>query len=128
MQPAELERFLEPTLSHAGFKLDEVDDAAIYGSRPAWAIYYRGHDSKLQVCWSARDGGIDFLLAPLNAPNEFGLLSQSRKWHFMLMLSDAQDGLATPGLDANDDTVMSWLKALFEIHIEPARTALRARS
>jgi hypothetical protein len=124
MKPAELEGFLEPTLSHAGYKLDEVDDAAIYGNRPAWAIYYRGKDSKLQVCWSARDGGIDFMLAPLNAPNEFGLLNHSKKWHFMLMLSDAHDDLATPGLDADDDMVMSWLKALFDLHFESAHAAI----
>jgi hypothetical protein len=124
MKPAELEHFLVPTLSDAGFKLDELDDAAIYENRPAWAIYYRGHDCKLQVCWSARDGGIDFMLAPLDAPNEFGLLNTSRKWHFMLMLSDAHDDLPTPGLDADDEMVMSWLRALFEVHFEAARNAL----
>jgi len=124
MKSVDLARFLEPTLSHAGFKLDEVDGAAIYGDRPAWAIYYCCQDCKLQVCWSARDGGIDFMLAPLDAPNEFGLLNRSRKWHFMLMLSNARDELSTPGLDADDDTVMSWLKALFEVHFEPAHTAL----
>jgi len=113
-------------MAAAGFSLDELDDAATYQGRPAWAIYYRGQDCKLQVCWSARDGGIDFMLAPLNAPNEFGLLNRSKTWHFMLMLSDARDNLPTPGLDANDDTVMSWLKTLFEIHIESARSALKA--
>ena len=57
MNPAEVERFLEPMLSRAGFKLDGIHDAAIYGERPAWAVYYRGQDCKLQICWSARDGG-----------------------------------------------------------------------
>jgi hypothetical protein len=64
------------------------------------------------------------MLAPLNAPNEFGLLNPSKKWQFMLMLSDAHDDLPTPGLDANDDTVMSWLKALFDLHFESAHAAI----
>jgi hypothetical protein len=124
MKPAELTRFLEPALRHGAFTLDEVEDAAIYGGRPAWAIYYRGQDCKLQVCWSARDGGIDFMLAPLDAPYEFGLLNRSKKWHFMLKLSNAHDDIVTPGVDADDDTVMRWLKALFEVHFEPAKAAL----
>ncbi len=124
MKPAELVQFLEPTLRHAGFTVAEVEGAAIYGDRPAWAIYYQGTDCKLQVCWSARDGGIDFMLAPLDAPYEFGLLNRSKKWNFMLKLSHAHDDLVTPGLEADDDTVMRWLKALFEVHIESARAAL----
>ncbi|SOX52788.1 hypothetical protein MAAFP003_1455 [Mycobacterium ahvazicum] len=128
MKPAEVERFLEPTLTRAGLKLDEIQGDEIYGDRPAWAVYYRGHDSKLQVCWSARDGGIDFMLAPLDAPNEFGLLNRSKKWQFMLLLSAAHDDLTTPGLDADDNEVMSWLEALFKIHFEAARDALRSQA
>jgi hypothetical protein len=127
MDPAEVERLLEPTLSHAGFKLGGIHDAAIYGERPAWAVYYRGQDCKLQICWSARDGGTDLMLAPLDAPNEFGLLSQSKKWQFMLLLADAHDALTTPGLDADDEQVASWLSALFQVHFEAACNALLSR-
>ncbi|MGO4442217.1 hypothetical protein AB4Z42_02550 [Mycobacterium sp. 2YAF39] len=127
MRPGEVDRFLEPTLLNAGFKLDEVQEAIVYGNRPAWAVYYRDNDCKVQVCWSARDGGIDFMVAPLDAPNEFGLTNNSKKWHFMLLLSGAQDNLVTPGLEAGDDAVLPWLKALFDIHFEPARRALLQR-
>jgi hypothetical protein len=127
MKPAYLDRFLAPTLSRAGLELDEVNDATIYQNRPGWVIYYRGRGCKLQICWSARDGGIDFLLAPLDAPNEFGLSNESKKWQFMLMLSREHDDLPTPPPDADDDTEMSWLKALFEIHFDAARTALLSR-
>jgi hypothetical protein len=127
MKMTELERFLGPKLSHFGFKLDEMQDDEIYGDRAAWAIYYRGQDCKLQICWSARDGGIDFMLAPLDAPNDFGLLNRSKKWQFMLLLSGAHDDLATPGLDADDNEVMSWLEALFKIHFEAAHDALRSQ-
>lgn len=127
MKPADLDRFLAPTLSHAGLALDEVDDAVIYQSRPGWVIYYRGQDCKLQICWSARDGGIDFLLAPLDAPNEFGLSNESKKWQLMLMLSREHDDLPTPPPGADDDTEMAWLKALFEIHFDAARAALLSK-
>lgn len=127
MKPAEVERFLGSTLSDAGFKIDEIHDAEIYGDRAAWAIYYRGRDCKLQICWSAREGGMDFMLAPLDAPNEFGLLNRSKKWQFMLLLSGAHDDLVTPGLDADDNEVLSWLEALFKVHFGAARDALRSR-
>ena len=126
MKPVELDRFLEPSLSAAGLELDEIEESIEYRERPAWAIFYRGKDCKLQVCWSARDGGIDFMLAPLDAPNEFGLTNSSKKWHFMLMLSDVHDDLKTPGIEADDHTVMSWLKGLFDIHFHSARAALLA--
>lgn len=111
-------------MTRAGFKLDKIEDSTSYQDRPAWVIYYSSDDCKLQISWSARDGGIDFSLAPLDAPNEFGLLNKSKKWHLMLMLSKAEDNLVTPGPDADDETEMAWLKALFEIHIDSARAEL----
>lgn len=127
MKPAELASFLDQTLSGAGFVLDQMQDAVSYGNRPAWAIYYRRPDCKLQICSSVRDGGIDFFLAPLDAPNELGLDNRSKKWRYMLMLSGTHDDLATPSVDADDTAVMSWMKDLFEIHFGAAYEALLAR-
>jgi hypothetical protein len=124
LRAAKLERFLESTLAQAGFTLEEVVDPALYQNRPAWAIYYRGQDCKLQISWSARDGGIDYFLALPDAPNELGLLNESKKWRLMLMLSNVRDDLVTPSPDADDETEMSWLKALFETHFAAAHTAL----
>lgn len=67
------------------------------------------------------------MLAPLDAPNELGLLSRSKQWQFMLMLSNARDDLRTPGLDADDDALRTWLKTLFEIHFDSARNTLLSR-
>ena len=75
VKPAELNRFLKPILSTAGFELDEIQDSLSFGDRPAWAMYYRSHECQLQICWSARDGGIDFTLAPLDAPTNSGSLA-----------------------------------------------------
>ncbi|ORX01708.1 hypothetical protein AWC27_00230 [Mycobacterium szulgai] len=115
---------LGPLLTARGFELEEVDADIVYGERGAWVMFYRSADCKLQICWSARDGGIDFMLAPLDAPNEFGLLNRSEKWQFMLLLSGVHDDLPTPGLDVDDNTVMSWLEALFDLHFEAACDAL----
>jgi hypothetical protein len=113
------------TLTALGFALDGVNPDVLYGERPAWAVFYRGPDCKLQVCWSDRDGGIDFMLAPLDAPNEFGLDNRLKKWRFMLALSDATDDLGTPPVGAGTDEAWVWRKALFDAHFDAARSALQ---
>ncbi|MGV0764420.1 hypothetical protein [Mycolicibacterium sp. XJ647] len=67
------------------------------------------------------------MLAPLDAPNEFDLLNRSKKWHFMLQLNDAHDDHRTPGFDAEQGTVVSWLKALSDIHFDAAHAALLSK-
>jgi hypothetical protein len=125
MSSNDVERYMGSTLTALGFELDEVEPDVMYGERSAWAVFYRRPDCKLQVCWSARDGGIDFMLAPLDAPNEFGLDNRSKKWRFMLALSDATDELGTPPLRASTEEVWVWRTALFDIHFEAARSALQ---
>jgi hypothetical protein len=87
-------------------------------------VFYRGPDCKLQVCWSDREGGVDFMLASLDAPNEFGLDNKSKKWRFMLALSDATDELGAPPLGTGIDEVWAWRRALFNSHFQAARSAL----
>lgn len=118
---------LGPTLLHYGFEPDGVTGEIEYGGRPAWSVFYRREDCKLQVCWSAGEGGIDFMLAPIDAPNEFGLLNASKKWQFLLMLSDFDDGLSTPALDADADVWWQWRRALFAAHFPTAHAVLVAR-
>jgi hypothetical protein len=127
MSSRDVERYMGPRLAALGFHLDQLDADMVYGERPAWAVFYRGPDCKLQVCWSAREGGVDFMLASLDAPNEYGLLNRSKKWRFMLALSDATDDLATPPLGVATDEVWAWRKALFDAHFETARNALSRR-
>jgi hypothetical protein len=64
------------------------------------------------------------MLAPIDAPHEFGLLNRSKKWHFMLLLSDFDEGLATPALGAGTATWWEWRSALFEAHFPAALAAL----
>jgi hypothetical protein len=124
MSSSDVEQYMGETFADLGFGLDEVDADVVYGERPAWAVFYRGPDCKLQVCWSAREGGVDFMLAPLDAPNEFGLVNRSKKWRFMLALSELTDDLGTPPLGATTDAVWAWRKALFDTHFEAARSVI----
>lgn len=120
----EVDRYLGRLFASFGLAPDGVDAEIEYGERPAWAVYYRGTDCKVQVCWSAREGGIDFMLAPSQAPNELGLQNSSKQWRFMLLLSDFNDGLETPKLDDDAATWWDWRKSLFKIHYPVAHAAL----
>jgi hypothetical protein len=124
MSANDVERYMASTLRAVRFHFDQADANVIYGELPAWAVFYRGPDCKLQVCWSAREGGVDFMLAPLDAPNEYGLINRSKKWRFMLALSDATDDLGAPPLGTDTDQVWAWRKAIFDAHFKSAHDAL----
>lgn len=125
MMAREYTRYLSPTLSSAEFTLVEIDDSVKYRGSDAWAAYYRGVDCKLQMGWASREGGTYFMLAPLDAPNELGLINASKKWHWMLMLSDVDDDLITPPVGSSDSSVLAWLKDLFDVHYAAAHTAIK---
>jgi hypothetical protein len=120
--------YLQPTLAQEGFTLDEVQPDLKYGERDAWAAYFKRDDCKLQLCWSDRTGGLNWMIAPLDAPNEFALQNSSEKWKYMLMLSTASDSLKTPRPGADTKTEMEWLKALFKIHFPSAHAALAGQA
>jgi hypothetical protein len=121
----EISHYMGATLSRHGFTLDQVNDVVDYGGRSAGAVFYRSVDCKLQICWSAREGGLDFMLAGLDAPNEFGLINGSKKWHYMLMLDKSEDGLSTPRIGSDAATWWEWRNALFDRHVDAARAALK---
>jgi len=63
-------------LAARGFRLEHAAHNLDYGGRPAWALFYRGSDCKVQLCWSDRNGGLTYFLAPIDAPNELGLINE----------------------------------------------------
>jgi hypothetical protein len=128
MSYTEAEQVIAPSLSALGFSLDEVDADLVYGGRPAWALYYRGSDCKVQLCWSERNGGLSYLLAPLDAPNEFGLVNASKQWQYMLALSDNPDDPGTPPIGQGIEALWAWRKALFDKYFESARRALNRKA
>ncbi|MEB3049365.1 hypothetical protein KV112_06350 [Mycolicibacter sp. MYC123] len=117
---------MAPTLASLGFVLDEVMSDIVYAESRAWAAFYRGPDCKLQICWASRIGGMNFMLAPLDAPNRFGLEDGFKTWRFMFELSDATDDLGPFPRRGGFDEIWAWRKAKFQAHFEPARRALLA--
>jgi hypothetical protein len=124
----ELDRYLGPTLSSMGFALDEVRNHLTYMDRPAWAAFYRRGDCKLQVCWSAREGSTDLMLAKPDAPNTYGLEHAGKDWYFLLELSGFNDEFVMPAIDADARTWWEWRKALVEAHLPGALRALSDRA
>lgn len=54
----------------------------------------------------------------------FGLAGDATGWHFLLMLSDFDDGLATPAIDAGAEAWWRWRAELFETHFPHALRSL----
>jgi len=86
---ADVEAKLGPLLQQMGFVMDGVDDCPDEGGIARNIVYYRSADCKLQIYYSAREGEINCMIAPLDAPNEFGL--NSKKWHFISRFSKRPD-------------------------------------
>lgn len=122
---ADVDRYLGPVLADMGFVLDEIREGLTFKERPAWAVFYRRNDCTLQVCWSAREGSTDFMLAKPEARNAFGLDDSAKGWHFLLMLSDFDEGLPTPAIDADVETWWRWRKALLQAHFPDALQSLQ---
>lgn len=127
MSHTSVDEHLGPTLARLGFASEAVHSAVVCEGRPAWAVYYRSSDCKLQVCWLARERGVDFMLAPIDAPDTFGLAGSSDGWRYLLTLSQSHDDLQTPAIDADEETWWTWRKTLLLDHIDEARAALSSR-
>ncbi len=78
---AEVRAVVEPLLTERGFFLDEIDDTPDEGGRGQHVVYYRSNDCKIQVYESSREGEVNCMIAPLDAPNEFGL--RAKKWQYL---------------------------------------------
>ncbi|TDO06502.1 hypothetical protein EV580_6594 [Mycobacterium sp. BK086] len=83
-------------LSERGFTVDEIDERPLVGGRPPHVVYYRSNDCKIQIYESRRDGETNCMIAPVDAPNEFG--PNSTKWHYL-------DRFAQPREPATPETL-----------------------
>jgi hypothetical protein len=85
----DVQAIVGPTLEELGFVLDSVDDSPDEGGREQHVVYYRSTDCKIQVYQSSREGETNCMIAPLDAPNKFGL--RTKKWHFISKFSKKPD-------------------------------------
>ncbi|MGE2832659.1 hypothetical protein [Mycobacterium sp. SMC-4] len=89
--PDEVQSAVGPLLSELGFTLDSVnahvDEDGGFGS----VVYYRSEDCKIQVYRSSREGSVNCMIAPLEAPNEFGPRDKSPTWQYLTKFSPKSD-------------------------------------
>jgi hypothetical protein len=78
-----------PLLGSLGFTLDAIDDTPDEGGRYQHVVYYKSDDCKIQVYQSGREGETNCMIAPLDAPNSFGL--RTGKWQFLTRFSKGPD-------------------------------------
>ena len=125
---ADVKARVEPLLRTMGFILDEVDDNPDEGGIARHIVYYRSRDCKLQIYHSSREGEINCMIAPLDAPNEFGL--NSDKWYFISYFSKRPDltpqerlRQALAEVEAYDNR-LDWVRDRIAKHYEAAHAAI----
>ncbi|MBA0047716.1 hypothetical protein [Mycobacteroides sp. LB1] len=79
----EAQSIVGPLLSDLGFTLDVIDDHVNEGGRTGSVVYYRSEDCKVQVYQSSREGSVNCMIAPLDAPNVFGPQDRSFSWQYL---------------------------------------------
>src|SRR5271169_37029 len=85
----DVQMIVGPLLKELGFMLDEIDDSPDEGGRSQHVVYYRSNDCKIQVYESSREGETNCMIAPIDAPDSFGL--RVEKWQFLTRFSKHPD-------------------------------------
>jgi hypothetical protein len=79
---------VEPLLIGLGFQLAGINDDFDECGRPGSVVIFRGRDCKVQVYYSSREGEINAMIGPLDAPDVHGLYDRSRKWRYFTDFAD----------------------------------------
>jgi hypothetical protein len=125
---ADVEEAVGPLLTRLGFVLDEVDEGPDEGGIARRIVYYRSSDCKLQIYDSSREGEINCMIAPLDAPNQFGLTAKN--WHFISRFSKRSDlppqerlRIAIAEAKAYDNQ-LDWVRDRIAKHYESAHAGI----
>ena len=86
---ADVDATVGPLLTKLGFVLSGVDDGPDEGGIPRHIVYFRSRDCKLQIYDSSREGEVNCMIAPLTAPDQFGLTG--RDWYYISKFSRRSD-------------------------------------
>lgn len=82
------QEIIGPLLTRMGFVVNGVDDSVDEGGPKGAVIFYLGQDCKIQIYRSVREGEINAMIAPVGAPDEYGLYNRSRMWHYFNEFAD----------------------------------------
>lgn len=132
----EVEQTVGAALSERGLALDEIFDGLDDGAsgRPLSIVYYRGSDCRLQIYRSSREGETNCMIAPLHAPNEYGLRSRTKLWQFLGRFVARPelplDELARTARLEHDrhETPLHWVRSIIEKHFDAAHAGMLERS
>jgi hypothetical protein len=114
--PAKVQSIVGPLLADLGFAVDEIDNDVDEDGRRGSVVYYRSEDCKIQVYQSAREGSVNCMIAPLVAPNIFGLYDRSYRWQYLAKFSPApnmslEELVQSVSYEAKTDTEqLLWVK------------------
>lgn len=89
--PDEVQSIVGPVLSNLGFTLDSVDEHVDEGGRFGSVAYYKAADCRVQIYQSSREGATNCMIAPLDAPNEFGPRDTSCRWQYLTRFAPRRD-------------------------------------
>ncbi|WP_445169616.1 hypothetical protein ACTXG7_10025 [Mycolicibacterium sp. Dal123E01] len=127
---ADVQTIVGPLLAQLGFALDEIDDGPDEGGRQQHIVYYRSSDCKIQIYDSWREGEVNCMIAPRNAPNAFGL--RTEKWHVLTRFAELPDvsltdvvDLVKAELDAYPNQ-LEWVKARIAKYYDEAHAGILA--
>jgi hypothetical protein len=128
--PGDVRLIIEPVLSERGFVLDEIQDGTYDGGRHLSVVYFRSADCKMQIYESAREGETNCMIAPLDAENEFGLRSASKKWQYLTRFVKRPDlplkelvKLARQEYESYANP-LEWVKARIEADFDAAHAGI----
>jgi hypothetical protein len=126
---ADVEKYLGPTLAEHGFTRYAVEPDITWHGAPAWAVYYRSQDCKLQVCAADREGGTAILLTALSTPDRFGFDVNGPRWYSLRWLDKTADNLGDPPpYGSGEDAQWNWDKKLLEAHLGAASAVLAGQA
>jgi hypothetical protein len=124
----DVQTIVGPLLAELGFSVDEIDNSPDEGGIERHIVYYRSNDCKIQIYESSREGEVNCMIAPLDAPNVFGLTG--KKWHFISRFSKRpnvppQERLRTAIAEANAyaDPLL-WVRDRVAKHYDTAHAAI----
>jgi hypothetical protein len=119
---------IEPTLADLGFRPDGYVDDIDEGGRKVRIAFYRSADCKMQIYESSREGETNCMIAPLDAPDSFGL--RADKWQLFTRFSKHPDlpldellELATAEYNAYANP-LEWVRDRIARHYEAAHAGI----
>lgn len=128
--PIEVQSIVGPLLANLGFALDEVDNDVDEGGRRNSVVYYRSNDCKIQIYQSSREGSVNCMIAPLEAPNKFGPRDRSYKWQYLTRFAAApnvplEELVQSVSFEAETDTEqLDWVKDRIAKYFDVARAGI----